>query len=537
VPRIALGLAARVAILAAAFFLEKTFLNEFVDFGRAQAAHGFGAFVRNAQHWGFRFLVALAAALALFAYVRAAEKLKAADAAARSAPIRISWVLAHILLVVCLVPLSYMLYRGDAMPLPFATVVVLWIAVGGAAALCAILGLAPWRVWCRTAAALGNIWWYAAIVAFLSASAMHLSQELWGPTATLTFNLVHRLLLPLIPALNADSATRILSTDRFAVAVSDICSGLEGVGLILTFSAAWLIYFRREYIFPRALLLIPLGVAAIFLLNVLRIAALMLIGNAGFTDAAIYGFHSQAGWIAFIAVACAMVLLSRRSSWLNRAALHADRSAAMHNPTAAYLMPLLAILAAGAVSRAISGSFEYFYPLRLIAALAVLAHYRNKLWALDWRFGWRAPAVGFLVFLVWIAAAHYLAPATSMPERLTLMPPGLRISWILARIAGAVLLVPIAEELAYRGYLMRRWTNADFESVPFHAVRWPALIATAVVFGLAHGAFWLPGMLAGLVFGLIVVRRGRLGEAVAAHATANALIALSVLAADQWQLW
>ncbi len=151
--------------------------------------------------------------------------------------------------------------------------------------------------------------------------------------------------------------------------VSDICSGLEGVGLILTFSAAWLIYFRREYIFPRALLLIPLGVAAIFLLNVLRIAALMLIGNAGFTDAAIYGFHSQAGWIAFIAVACGMVLLSRRSAWLNRAALPADRSAAMHNPTAAYLMPLLAILAAGAVSRAFSGSFEYFYPLRLIAAL------------------------------------------------------------------------------------------------------------------------------------------------------------------------
>lgn len=536
-PRIALGLAARVAILAAAFFLEKTFLNEFVDFGRAQAAQGFGAFVRNAQHWGFRFLVAFAAALALFAYVRAAEKLQAADAAARAAPIRISWVLAHILLVLCLVPLSYMLYRGEAMPLPFAAVVVLWVAVGGAAALCAVFGLAPWPVWRRAAAALGNIWWYAAIAALLSASAMHLSQELWGPTATLTFNLVHRLLLPLIPTLNADPATRILSTDRFAVAVSDICSGLEGVGLILTFSIAWLVYFRREYVFPRALLLIPLGVAVIFLLNVLRIAALMLIGNAGFTDAAIYGFHSQAGWIAFIAVACGMVLLSRRSSWLNRAALHADRSAATDNPTAVYLMPLLAILAAGALSRAISGSFEYFYPLRLIAALGVLVHYRRRLGALDWRFGWQAPAVGALVFLLWIAAAHYLAPAISMPARLASMTPGLRISWILARIAGAVLFVPIAEELAYRGYLMRRWSNADFESVPFHAVRWPALIATAVVFGLAHGAFWLPGMLAGLAFGLIVVRRGRLGEAVAAHATANALIAVSVLGAGQWQLW
>ncbi len=88
---------------------------------------------------------------------------------------------------------------------------------------------------------------------------------------------------------------------------------------MLAFSSAWLLYFRHEYIFPRALLLIPASIAAIFALNVLRIAALMLIGDAGFPDVAVYGFHSQAGWIAFNAVACALVLFSRRSAWLNRA--------------------------------------------------------------------------------------------------------------------------------------------------------------------------------------------------------------------------
>jgi CAAX prenyl protease-like protein len=97
--------------------------------------------------------------------------------------------------------------------------------------------------------------------------------------------------------------------------------------------------------------------------------------------------------------------------------------------------------------------------------------------------------------------------------------------------------VPIAEELAYRGYLMRRLIQADFESLPFHAVRWPALALTAVVFGLAHGALWLPGIVAGLAYGLLVIRCGRLGEAVAAHATTNALIAVSTLLWGQWQLW
>ena len=66
------------------FFLEKTLLNAFVDFDRAQAAQGLGAFVRLAQHWAFRFLVAAAAALALFIYVRGGEKLQRADAAVRS---------------------------------------------------------------------------------------------------------------------------------------------------------------------------------------------------------------------------------------------------------------------------------------------------------------------------------------------------------------------------------------------------------------------------------------------------------------------
>jgi CAAX prenyl protease-like protein len=109
--------------------------------------------------------------------------------------------------------------------------------------------------------------------------------------------------------------------------------------------------------------------------------------------------------------------------------------------------------------------------------------------------------------------------------------------WIASRVAASILTVPIAEELAYRGYLLRRLYNRDFESVPFQRVRWPALVFTAIVFGLAHGVMWLPGIAAGLAFGLILMRRDSVGEAVAAHATTNALIAVSVLAWNQWQLW
>jgi exosortase E/protease (VPEID-CTERM system) len=532
-----MGLAARVALIGVLFLAEKVFLNIFVDFQQAQLASGLGAILRIAQHWGFRFVVAFAAAVALFAYVRGGQALKSADASIRSAPMRVSWILVHTLLVACLVPVSYLLYRTDASPLPFAAIVTLGLTLGLGAALSAALAFAPSRLWLLSARALGIIWCYAAIVALVSASAMQLSQRLWAPTAALTFDLVRGVLTPLLPGLAANVATKILSTEHFAVEISEICSGLEGVGLMLAFTLVWLVYFRREYIFPRALVLVPIGVALIFCLNILRIAALMLIGDHGFPDVAQYGFHSQAGWISFNVVACGLVFFSRRTRWLTRTVPEAVAQVRTYNPTAIYLMPLLAILATGALSHAMSGGFETFYPLRFFGGLCALAVYWKDLAKLDWGWSWRGPAVGLAVFLIWLFAAHFLLTKTSMPGALAAFPPTFRGMWIAVRLVTSVLLVPIAEELAYRGYLMRRLINADFESVPYQSVRWVALTLTAIVFGLAHGTMWFPGIIAGLSYGLLVMRRGTIGEAVAAHATTNLLVAAAVLAAGQWQLW
>ncbi len=532
-----LGAAARIAILLAVFFLEKTLLNGFVDFDRAQSAQGFGAFVRAAQHWGFRFLVATLAAGALFVYVRGGEQLRSADAAIRSSRLRISWMLAHGAFAACLVPLSYYLYRPESAPASFVVIVSLWITLAACAVLSAAASMAPRQIWQQAVLSLGNLWGYAAIAGALSASAIGLSQRLWEPTATLTFNLVRSALLPVLPTLIADPVARTLTTPRFAVEVSSPCSGLEGVGLILVFSSAWLVYFRREYIFPQALLLIPAGIAAIFALNVVRIAALVLIGDAGYPDVAIYGFHSQAGWIAFIAVACGLILLSRRSAWLYRTSAYTVALPAADNPTATYLMPLLSILSAGIIAHAISGSFEYFYFLRVIAGGAAIAYFWKRLAALEWSWSWRGPAVGAAVFLVWLVAAKLQLPHSAMPERLAAMPPLLRTAWILSRTVGSVVFVPIAEELAYRGYLMRRLSIVDFDALPYAAVKWTALLASSVVFGLAHGDMWLAGILAGAAYASLAVRRGNLGESVAAHATSNALIAATVLAAGEWQLW
>jgi len=535
-----LGLASRLAIIGAVFFADKMFLNQFVDFDRAQTAAGLGAFVRSAQHWGFRFIVALVAAVVVFAYVRGGRPLAAAAASLRTSKLRLRFLLLHGVLVMALIPLSYWLYRDEVAPMPFSAVAIVWVGLALGAAWSTVLAFAPPEQWFKVVRSLGVIWPYASIAALLGAGAMQLSQLLWAPTTALTFSLVRWVLLPILPALTVDVGARSLGTDRFDVLITDECSGLEGLGLVLAFSSAWLFYFRREYRFPHALLLIPVGLATIFVLNILRIAALVLIGNAGYPDVAVFGFHSQAGWIAFNAVACGLVYVSRKSAWLSRQARATGTlqdNPTADNPTAVFLMPLLALLAAGSLSHALSGTFERCYPLRLIAGVAALWLYRHHLTRLDWHCSWRAPAVGIAVFAVWIIAAHFLSGPASLPESLAAMSPGARDVWLASRILNSVLIVPVAEELAYRGYLIRRLIDADFESVAFQAVRWLPLLAGALCFGLAHGAFWLPGVAAGIAYGLLVIRKGQIGEAVLAHAVSNALIALAVIHYGQWQLW
>ena len=549
-------LAVRAGLLLAALLAEKSALNLAVDFRLADAAHGPATILRLAQHFGLRFAVSFAVALAFLVYVRIDAPLRQVNIDARSTPVRPAWLALHFVSMLIVAVALYNLYGNHGVHLPFAVLgcaVVLLTALGVAALL---LSLAPWRLWHRAASAIGMRWAYAACAAVVGTGAIVWSQDLWAPTAQVTFDLVRDVLSPVLPNLQADAATRVLRTPHFAVEVSSICSGLEGIGLMLAFCSAWLLYFRAEYRFPRALLIIPAGVLLVFALNIVRIAALVLIGNAGHPAVAIYGFHSQAGWIAFNCAACAVAFASRSSRWLSRNAerkssrdadagregrepgLDAVREAgaATTHHTAAYLLPFLAILAAGMISRASSSGFETWYALRLVA-VAALALGWQPLAELDWRLGWRGVAVGFAVFALWLGASRLILTQHGIPAPLAAMSPGARYAWIAARIFVGVLVVPVAEELAYRGYLMRRVLAEDFEAVPFVSVGWIPLLVAAVAFGVLHGALWLPGIAAGVAYGLVLTRTGRMGEAVAAHVTSNLLIAACVLTTGQWQLW
>jgi CAAX prenyl protease-like protein len=164
---------------------------------------------------------------------------------------------------------------------------------------------------------------------------------------------------------------------------------------------------------------------------------------------------------------------------------------------------------------------------------------RKRYADLDWRFGWFGATIGIVVFAMWIVADKFLnrGAGDALPLALMDASPPLRVSWIAFRVLSAIVTVPIAEELAFRAFLLRRLISPDFEALPLRTFTWLGLGISSTAFGLLHGNMWFAALLAGVLYAWAMVRRGRIGDAVIAHATTNALLACYVLMFRTWHLW
>jgi len=146
---------------------------------------------------------------------------------------------------------------------------------------------------------------------------------------------------------------------------------------------------------------------------------------------------------------------------------------------------------------------------------------------------------GVAVFGIWLGLDMMTGThaQNAIAAGLASLSPPSRIAWLVFRTVAAVVTVPIAEELAFRGFLIRRLSSADFESLSPRHYTYIALLVSSVAFGLLHGERWLAGTIAGLIYAAAFLRRGRIGDAVVAHATTNALLAAFVLIGGKWDLW
>ena len=217
-----------------------------------------------------------------------------------------------------------------------------------------------------------------------------------------------------------DPARSLLGTPQFSVYMAPTCSGMEGIGLIAVFLTAYLWLFRRELRFPQSFMLIPAGIAIVWLLNSVRITTLILLGGS-LEQVALEGFHSVAGWIFFNTTALGLVIASRRTGLFARAKGPADLPLSA-NPAAPYLVPLMVTIATAMITGAFFRDFDFAYPLRVIFTAAALWLYHGRFRDLLWCWSWPAAALGALAFLLWILLGWHGSSAVSNTIRQRLAP-------------------------------------------------------------------------------------------------------------------
>jgi len=410
-----------------------------------------------------------------------------------------------------------------------------WVTAGSATLIFWLLVLAPAAAWFRVLREQQlNIF-----IGFLAGAATWLvgllAQNLWEPLAGGTLRLSALLLSLIYPEVVYDPTQGLVGTRTYFVEIYPVCSGYEGITLVTVFVATYLWIFRKELPFPKAFVLFPIGIGSIWLANVLRITTLIAVGTSGSSEVASGGFHSQAGWIGFTLVALGLIAISHR--WLSSARLARPPAAVGSRPEVVLLTPLLVLMATSMVVAAASSGFDAFYPLGVITTGAILWYHRTSYRALFGCWSWEPLALGTLVFVIWV----FLLPGSArdsqvLADRLTGLPPWLATVWILFRLLGSVVTVPLAEELAFRGYLIRKLVAKDFEKVRPGHFTWFSFITSSLLFGFLH-QHWLAGAIAGAAFALALYRRGRVGDAIIAHMTSNALIGLAVLGAGHWRYW
>jgi len=238
--------------------------------------------------------------------------------------------------------------------------------------------------------------------------------------------------------------------------------------------------------------------------------------------------------------------------------------------TAAHVVPLFVFMAFLAVPgwfRIENSELPWFqkapehwvYPFQTLLCGGLLLWFHRHYQMQPWRGIGLALALAVIGIGAWIAPAWWfqkMAMGESAPEwwswfglveRKDGFDPTVLAAWpigeavsVFMRFVRMVIVVPLVEELFWRGFLMR-YLNAgvgSWQRVPFGTHSWHAF---AIVTGLVVLAHQPEDYLGALVWGSLVywlaVRKRSLGACVIMHSLGNLLLGLYALRTQQWGFW
>jgi len=443
------------------------------------------------------------------------------------------WMLLH-LLGVALIWLPLMLTGGQDLAANFGIWAVIWAFGSVLAAAGGLFWIAAPRDWWQLLAQDRFLPLLVVSVAAVVPDVADLVLPVWDLSliTEATFAAVYHLLRLFNATTFADPTIYIIGVEAFAVHIARQCSGVEGMALVTAFVLFYGLLFRKDLHLGRYwLTVLPLGILFSMLLNVVRIAVLILIGAHISPDLAVNAFHSYAGWLFFTLLALGLIYLVQKIRWLHRdPAQYMTAPPVQSDPLAARILPFVAFMLAGILTQALFSEPALAYPLIVLALAGAVWIFRDHTRNLQWGLDPVGIGAGLAVGLIWVAMAdHNSLAGASLAQTLGALAPPVLIGWITFRLIGTILLVPLVEEMFFRGYIMAR---LDRGGIGWRLI---AITVSTGLFAVLHGS-WLAAGIAGLVFALVMLRRGRVSDAVQSHIAANALVAAAALVLRDFSL-
>lgn len=194
-------------------------------------------------------------------------------------------------------------------------------------------------------------------------------------------------------------------------------------------------------------------------------------------------------------------------------------------------------------------TFEPVYPIYYTIKIAAV----TALIAILWRFIPEArpnrnglglaAALGVVMTFVWVIGDHFTPHFAFMGNRIGYNPfqeianPAARWVFIAVRFFGLVVIVPIIEEVFYRGFLLRFVTDIDdFRRVPIGRFTLAAFLFNVVFMASSHPE-WLVAAIFSAAMCSLIARTRNLFACIVAHGVTNLLLGVYVVQFHQWQYW
>jgi len=206
-----------------------------------------------------------------------------------------------------------------------------------------------------------------------------------------------------------------------------------------------------------------------------------------------------------------------------------------------YIIPFAIFIGFGLIGSQFENDVYFIYPIKTVAVAIALYIYRKSYVELYQRIPIKsillACLIGIVVFVTWILPEG-LYPTLGESQ----FNPFIfeNKSWItlliIFRLIGAVLVVPIFEELFWRSFLIRWIIDQDFKKVPIGKFSWLSFLLIVIFFGLEHHR-WLVGIAAGAIYNGLLYQQKNLWSCIIAHAVTNLALGIYVLLTQQWGYW